>query len=44
MRAPIFEQKVIDWIVDQAKVTDRKVTMEEFNQIAEDAPKPSEKA
>ena len=44
VRAPIFEQKVIDWIVEQAKVTDRKVTMEEFNQIAEDAPKASEQA
>jgi trigger factor len=43
VRAPIFEQKVIDWIVDQAKVTDRQVTMEEFNQIAEDAPKASER-
>jgi trigger factor len=43
VRAPIFEQKVIDWIVDQAKVTDRPVTLEEFNQIAEDAPKASER-
>jgi len=43
VRAPIFEQKVIDWIVDQAKVTDRQVTLEEFNQIAEDAPKAAER-
>jgi trigger factor len=42
VRAPIFEQKVIDWIVDQAKVTDRSVSLEEFNQIAEDAPKAAE--
>jgi trigger factor len=43
VRAPIFEQKVIDWIVEQAKVTDRAVTLEEFNQIAEDAPKAAER-
>jgi len=43
VRAPIFEQKVIDWIVDQAKVSDRKVTIDEFNQIAEDAPKAAER-
>jgi trigger factor len=42
VRAPIFEQKVIDWIVAQAKVTDRSVSLEEFNQIAEDAPKAAE--
>jgi len=39
VRAPLFEQKVIDWIVNQAKVTERKVTLEEFNKLAEDAPK-----
>ncbi len=39
VRAPLFEQKVIDWIVGQAKVTDRAVDLEEFNKIAEDAPK-----
>lgn len=39
IRAPLFEQKVIDWIVSQSKVTDRAVTLEEFNKIAEDAPK-----
>lgn len=39
IRAPLFEQKVIDWIVGQSKVTDRAVTLEEFNKIAEDAPK-----
>ena len=43
VRAPIFEEKVVDFILDQAKVTDRQVTMEEFNQIAEDAPKASER-
>ena len=41
VRAPLFEQKVIDWIVSQAKVTERAVSLEEFNKIAEDAPKPA---
>lgn len=39
VRAPLFEQKVIDYILSQAKVTDRTVTLEEFNKIAEDAPR-----
>ncbi len=35
LRAPIFEQKVIDHIVEQAQVTDRKVTQEEFKELME---------
>ncbi len=30
LRAPIFEDKVVDFIVDLAKVTERKVTAEEL--------------
>jgi trigger factor len=30
LRAPIYEDKVIDYIIEQAKVTDRKVTVEEL--------------
>ena len=30
LRAPIFEDKVVDLIVEQAKVTDKKVSVEEL--------------
>ncbi len=39
IRAPLFEQKVIDWIVEQAKVSDRKVTQEEFLKLSEESGK-----
>jgi trigger factor len=41
LRAPIYEDKVVDHIVAQAKVTERKVTREELLKVpegAEDAP------
>lgn len=42
VRAPLFEQKVIDWIVEQAQVTDRPVGLEEFNSLsAADNAKPA---
>ncbi len=37
IRAPLFEEKVIDHILGQAKVTERKVTREELVKMAEDA-------
>jgi trigger factor len=30
LRAPIYEDKVVDFILDQAEVTERKVSIEEF--------------
>ena len=30
LQAPIFEDKVVDFIVEMAKVTDRKVTIQEL--------------
>ena len=30
LRAPIYEDKVIDFIVDQAKVTEKKMSAEEL--------------
>jgi trigger factor len=36
LRGPIFEQKVVDYIVAQAKVTERKVTREELSKAVED--------
>jgi trigger factor len=36
LRGPIFEQKVVDYIVAQAKVTERKVTREELAKAVED--------
>jgi trigger factor len=30
VRAPLYEDKVVDFIVDQADVTERKVTPEEL--------------
>jgi len=38
LRGPIFEQKVVDYILAQAKVTDRKVTREELAKAIEDDP------
>jgi trigger factor len=39
IRAPIFEEKVVDHIVAQAKVTDKTVTREELFKVDEDAEK-----
>jgi trigger factor len=36
LRGPIFEQKVVDYIVAQAKVTERKVTREELAKAVEE--------
>lgn len=36
LRGPIFEQKVVDYILGQAKVTERKVTREELAKAVED--------
>jgi len=30
LRAPIYEDKVVDFILDQAEVNERKVSVEEF--------------
>ncbi len=35
LRAPLFEQKVIDHIVDLAQVSDKKVSQEEFKTLVE---------
>ena len=39
IRAPIFEEKVVDHIVAQAKVTDKALTREELFKVDEDAEK-----
>ena len=47
LRAPIFEEKVCDWLFENAKVTDEKVSKEDlFDNDADDAPKakPAKKA
>ena len=36
LRGPIFEQKVVDYIVEQADVTDKKVSKEELFKDPED--------
>jgi trigger factor len=43
LRAPIFEDKVIDEILSKVKVTDRKVTREELMKDDEDEAKPAKK-
>ena len=35
LRAPIFEDKVVDYIFEQANVTDRDITKEELEQAVE---------
>ena len=45
LRAPIFEEKVVDHIIGQAKVTDRTVSREEIMRVEEEpgpARKPAE--
>ncbi len=44
LRAPIFEQKVIDHIVDLAQLNDRKVTREEFLKVTEEMDEKSGKS
>ena len=39
LRAPIFEEKVVDFIVELAKVTEKKVSREELFRTDEDEPK-----
>lgn len=45
LRAPIFEDKVVDFILEMAKVTERKVSVEELTKIPEEgeAKKPAKK-
>ena len=38
LRAPIFEDKVIDFLLELAKVTDKKVSREELYQGRRDRP------
>jgi len=42
IRAPLFEEKVVDHLIDQAKITDKSVTREEF--IASDRDESEEAA
>src|SRR3546814_14552935 len=48
LRAPLFEDKVIDFIIDLAKVTERDVTADELREeeekAAEEKPKAAKKA
>ena len=44
LRAPLFEDKVIDFIVELAKVNERGVNVEEFNKINEDEAKTAAKS
>lgn len=41
LRAPIFEEKVVDFIVELADVSERKVTREEFFKAQEEDEKPT---
>ena len=44
VRAPIFEEKVVDFLVELAKVTDKPVSREELYKEDEDARPPPEPA
>ena len=45
LRAPLYEDKVVDFILELAKVTDKTVTREELQaEPEEEAPKPARKA
>jgi trigger factor len=44
LRAPLFEDKVIDFIVELAKVKERGVNVEEFNKLNEDEAKTAAKS
>jgi trigger factor len=41
VRAPLFEEKVVDFILELAKVTEKRVAREELYQEDEDLPPPS---
>lgn len=41
MRAPLFEEKVVDFVLEIAKVTDKKVTKAELIKDAEDSARES---
>lgn len=43
-RAPIYEEKVIDFILGKAKVTEKEVTVEELTKEDEELPKAKKKA
>jgi len=36
LRAPLYEEKVVDFILEQANITDRAVTPEQFQKEGED--------
>ena len=36
MRAPIFEDKVVDHVVEQAKVTEKEISKEELQKAVEE--------
>jgi trigger factor len=45
LRAPIFEEKVVDYIIELADVTEKKVSLEELTADEDEAPaKPKKKA
>ena len=44
LRAPIFEDKVVDFVVELASVTERSVTADELMKEPEEAAKPKKKA
>jgi len=42
LRAPVFEEKVVDFILEMAKVSDREVTREDLMAMAEEGEAPAE--
>lgn len=44
LKAPLFEDKVVDYILELAKVTDKKVSVEELTAEEEEEAKPKKKA
>ena len=42
LRAPIYEEKVVDFLIELAKVTEKKVAREELYKDDEDDEKPAE--
>ena len=43
-RAPLYEEKVVDFILTKAKVTDKDVSLEELTKEDEELPKAKKKA
>ena len=44
LRAPIYEEKVVDFLLELAKVTEKKVTREELYKVDDDDETPAEQA